>query len=57
MSKYRSEMEQVAGSCECGGEPPGSINVGNFLTSFRSISFSRRAQLHGVRALVGSCYR
>ena len=25
--------EQVAGCCECGNEPSGSINVGNILTS------------------------
>jgi hypothetical protein len=28
-----SGQGQVAGACECGNELPGSINVGNFLTS------------------------
>jgi hypothetical protein len=39
----------VAGSCEYGDEPLGSINVGKFLSSCATPSFSRRAQLHGVR--------
>jgi hypothetical protein len=33
----------VAGTCEYGKEFSGSINAGNFLTSF-----SRRTLLHGV---------
>ena len=28
---------------------PGSINAGNFLTSCKPVSFSRRTLLHGVR--------
>jgi hypothetical protein len=42
---------QMAGSCECGNEPPGSIKCGgggNFLTSWETVSFSRRSLLHGV---------
>ena len=39
---------QVAGSCDCGNEPSGSINAGNFLTSRKLVSFSRRTLLHGV---------
>jgi hypothetical protein len=31
-----SGLGQVAGSCECGNEYPGSINVGYFLTSWGS---------------------
>ena len=34
-------------TCECGNEPSGSINVGNFLTSCKLVSFSRTL-LHGV---------
>jgi hypothetical protein len=33
---------------ERGNEPPGSINVGNFLTSRETVSFSRRPLFHGV---------
>jgi hypothetical protein len=39
---------QVAGTCECGNEPSGSKNAGNFLTSCEPVSFSRRISLHGV---------
>jgi hypothetical protein len=38
----------VEGFCEHGNEPPGSINVGKFLSNCATGSFSRRAQLHGV---------
>ena len=37
-----------AGTCECGNEPSGSIKCGNFLTSCKPVSFSRRTLLHGV---------
>jgi len=39
---------QVAGTGECGYEPSGSKNAGNFLTSCKPVSFSRRIPLHGV---------
>jgi hypothetical protein len=38
----------VAGTCEYGNEPSGSINCGNFLTSCKLVSFSIRTLLHGV---------
>ena len=38
----------MGGACECGEEPSGSINAGNFLTSCKLASFSRRTLLHGV---------
>jgi hypothetical protein len=38
----------VAEACECGDEPSGSINAGNFLTSCKPVSFSRRTLHHGV---------
>jgi len=41
--KMERAQGQVAGSCECGNEPPGS-----FLTSWGSVSFRRRTLLHGV---------
>jgi hypothetical protein len=33
---------------KCGNELPGSINAGNFLTSRKTVSFSKRPVLHGV---------
>ena len=38
----------MAGTCECGNEPSGSIKSGNFLTRRESVSFSRRTLLNGV---------
>jgi hypothetical protein len=38
----------VAGTCECGNEPSGSINARNFLTSYKPVSFSRRTLLDEV---------
>ena len=38
----------MAGTCEFGNEPSGSIKVENFLTSCKPVSFSRRTVLHGV---------
>jgi hypothetical protein len=38
----------VAGTCECGNEPSGSIDYRNFLTSCKPVNFSRRSVLHGV---------
>jgi hypothetical protein len=35
----------VAGFCEHGDESRGSVTVGNFLASWRTVSFSRRALL------------
>jgi hypothetical protein len=39
----------VVSSCVHGNEPSVSITGGEFLTSWASISFSRRALLHRVR--------
>ena len=39
---------QVADACECGTEPSGSVKCGNFLTSCKPVSFSRRTLHHGV---------
>ena len=30
---------QVAGTCECGNGPSGSIKVGNFLTNWEPVNF------------------
>jgi hypothetical protein len=38
----------VLGTYECGNEPAHSKNEGNFLSSWRLISFSGRTLLHGV---------
>jgi hypothetical protein len=43
------DRDKVAETCECGNEPSGSINEGNFLTGCKPVSFSRRTLLHGVR--------
>ena len=43
-----SGQEQVAGSCECGEEPSGSIKCGNFLNGLGPLSFSGRTLLHAV---------
>jgi hypothetical protein len=37
----------VASNCECGNKPSGSKNAGNFLTSCKLISISRRTLLYG----------
>jgi len=37
-----------AKACECGNEPSGSIKWGNYLTSCKPVSFSRRTLHHGV---------
>jgi hypothetical protein len=42
----------VAGACECGEKPSGSVNTGNFLTSYRPVSFSRKTLLPGVSKYV-----
>ena len=33
----------MAGSCECGNEISGSLNTGNFSTSYEPVSLSRRS--------------
>ena len=39
----------MAGTCDCGKEPSGSIKMRrNFLTIWKLVSFSRRTLLHGV---------
>jgi hypothetical protein len=43
-----SEWDPVAGSCGHGNEPSGSIYAGNLLTSWATISFTRRNLLHVV---------
>ena len=44
---------QVAEACEYGNEPSGSVNEGNFLTSCKSVSFSRRTLHHVVSKYAG----
>jgi hypothetical protein len=39
---------QATGTCECGNEPWGSINAGNFLTSYKPVCFSRSFSQHVV---------
>ena len=34
--------------CECGNEPSGSVNAGNFFPSCKPVSCSRRTVHHGV---------
>jgi hypothetical protein len=43
---------EVAGNFECGNEPSGSIKYGNFLISYKPVSFSRRTLLHGVIIII-----
>jgi hypothetical protein len=43
------------GTGECGYEPSGSINAGNFLSSSGRFSFSGRTLLHGVSKLFFGC--
>ena len=38
----------MADACECGNEPSGSVKCGEFLTSCKPVSFSRRTLHHGV---------
>jgi hypothetical protein len=44
-----AQDRQVAGTCECGNEPSASIICGDFLTSCKPVSFSKRTLLYGVR--------
>jgi hypothetical protein len=37
----------VVGNCEYGKETSGSIKCGDFLTSYKPVSFSSRTLLHG----------
>jgi hypothetical protein len=37
-----------AGTCECDNETSSSIKCGEFLDSYKPVSFSRRTLLHGV---------
>ena len=39
---------QVAGCCECGNEPLGSTNAGNFLSNLGPFTFSGKTLLHEV---------
>ena len=48
LDRAGSGWGQVAGTCECGNEPSSSIKLGNFLTSCKPVSFSRRTLLRGV---------
>ena len=48
MNRSGSGQGQLAGICECGNEPSGSIKCGNFLTSCEPVSLSRRTVLCGV---------
>ena len=38
----------MAGTCECGNEPSGSVKCGEVLTSWEVVSLSRRTLLHSV---------
>ena len=38
----------MAGTCECGNVPSGSIKYGNLFTSEEAVGFSRRTVLCGV---------
>jgi hypothetical protein len=49
LNRAGSGQGQVAGTCKCDNEPSSSIECGNFLTSCKPVSFSRRTLLHGVR--------
>ena len=44
----------MADACECGNEPSGSVKSGNFLTSCKPVSFSRRTLHHGLSKLIYS---
>jgi hypothetical protein len=48
LDEVGSGQGQVAGTCGYGEGRSDSINAGNFLTSCRPVSFSRRTLLHGV---------
>jgi len=43
----------VAGTCECGNEPLGSIKCGEFLDYLRNGQLSRSTLLHGVSQQAG----
>ena len=47
-TELAQDRDRWGAPCECGNEPLGSINAGNFLTSCKPVSFSRRTLLHGV---------
>jgi len=42
----------VAEACECGNEPSGSVKCGEFMTSCKPGSFSRRTLHNGVSKLL-----
>ena len=44
----------MAGACECGNEPAGSIKCGEFLEKLRTVRFSERTVLHGAVCKRGS---
>jgi hypothetical protein len=46
----------VAGNRECGNESSGPLNAGNFLTSYKPVSFSRRTLLHEVSKQISNSY-
>jgi hypothetical protein len=53
LDRAGSEKGQVAEACECGTETSGSIKCGEFLTSWKLVSFSRRTVLHAVSKDLG----
>ena len=55
LDRAGSRYGQLAGTCDCGNEPSGSIQCGEFLDKLKTVSFSRRILLHGVRKLDGVC--
>ena len=47
-------LGQVAYACECGNKTSGSIKFGNFLSSCKPVSFSRRILHHGIGIMLFS---
>ena len=45
---FSSGYRRVVDACECGNEPSGSKNEGNFLTCWGTVSFAGRTVLQGV---------
>jgi len=43
----------VAGPCKRGNEHAGSVSAGNFLTTVKPVSFSRRTPFHGISNIMG----
>ena len=52
VDNIRVDLQEVTDACECGNEPSGSINAGNFLIICKPVSCSRRTPHHGVSKLL-----